>query len=349
MRNASRALLEAGFPSPGLAVAEVLGVDRGRLLWTPWAVPAKSKDERALQRLAIEFFGLPEAGDEAVLQLAREFGPLGLCEEHGAPMCHGFYGDIACAPSRREENPELALPPGKICPPKLEVGAVEGKHIYSEPTDRWRHWARHARSVLLLAEEGRRGELGSPNLWRDATIEFPKDLQDAVIKLAGALELWRKLAELQPTIAIGTDSQPAMRLWLVSASAQHPMGLDGRLEPATGFRGALFGSIALHLLLAASAGAGIAHCSNPECRRFYLPKKLPRADRANYCDVCQRNNAKQRLYDRRVNAAPRAHAEARKHSKAEAIPEIYPAGVPLSQALGTHKVGQKKAPKSKRS
>jgi hypothetical protein len=318
MSSAAKVLLEAGFPTPPLAVVEVLDVQDARLRWTPWTIA--NRNQRELQRLTVDFLECAEQSDGQILKLARWWGPLGLCEKHGAPMCHGHNGeDLTGFESLRVPTAQL----GRVCPPRLEPGVVNGNQlVYSEPVEEWRRWARRARSILLLAEQARQRQPGHPDYWRDLIGKepAPRDLESAVITLAGVLEFWRWAADMRPKIGVGPDGV-SLRLWLVSGSACAHPDTDGRLNTYSGLHGGLFGAIGLHLLLAASAGAGIAHCDH--CGRFYLPKKLPRADRPHYCQVCQQNHAKQRVYDQRENAAIRLAREMRRHKgPSSPIPEI---------------------------
>lgn len=309
MPHPIKVLAESGFPTPGLAVAEVLDISDGRLRWTPW--PVATRNERDLQSLVLRFIELPEAPDDQILKMARLFGPLGLCEKDNAPMCHGHNGeDVRGCESRRVETAQL----GVVCPPRMESDRNPGgRVIYSEPVEQWRVWARRARAALLLAEELRRGSPGKSEYWRDAlgpTSKPPTNQRDAAVMLAGLFELWRWAADLRPKMGLGPDGV-TLRMWIVSFPSSMVRGEDGGLYETVGYLGGLFGAIGLHLLLSASAGAGVAQCDY--CGHFYEPERFLRYDRRHYCRPCQKKGAKVTVYKRGQRSAKRVHAEARKH------------------------------------
>jgi hypothetical protein len=287
-------LFDASFPSPEIAVAEVRGIEGDSLCWRPQIVAVRS--EREVQGLLWDFVKLADSDDQEIETFARDWGPLGFCEKDSAPMCHGSLPGFE--PERRD-LPDLGL----VCPPHLVR-----KSVYSEPLARWRHHAKFARAILLLAGQLRRGEAGDPAAWhiilgREAE---PEDPQLARVSLAGAFTYWQWACDLKPVIA--APASGFLQLWLASGTATPFPDEQGKMQPVTGFRGGLIGALATHLMLATAGGQGLAYCSNPDCRRLYRPRRAPAARKLHFCDACGPKAAR-RLAKRRKRASERQGLE----------------------------------------
>jgi hypothetical protein len=267
--------LDKVFPAPGLAVAKVIGIRDGRLLWSPVVVATRS--EHDIHRLVYKFLEIEieDRSDDDILTFAQAFGPLGLCEKHGLPVCHGSSGEGDENPDLKSLHVAAAGIGANVCPPRMEEAGRDGSlPIYSEPIARWRAWSRHVRACLLLHDEIKKGQLGSPENWADMRVAPPKTWQEASVKLVGAYEIWRWAPDLR--LRAGFDLGGDLRYWLISFTGTPHTTDDGLMIQAAGYLGGLFGYIGTHLLLAPAPGAGIARCD--ECRRVYFLNRKPKTE-----------------------------------------------------------------------
>jgi hypothetical protein len=281
---------DASFPSPDIDVVEIVDVKNGSLLWRPQIVAVRT--EREIQRLLWEFVKLADSSDETIETFARKWGPLGLCEKHHAALCHdAIYDQPESKPALRQ-MPDLFFAP--ICPP-----SIERKGVYSEPIEHWRRYSRRAGALVRVAGHVRLGQTAAPTDWQILTgSDGP---ENPFVRLGGAFNLWAWLSDLRPTVAVHPRTG-TLQLCLVSHSANFLPDLQGRLGHAVGFRGGLFGALATHLLLATTGGAGLAFCSNPDCRTLYRPSRIPAAGKLHFCKDCGAKAAR-RLAKRRERGA----------------------------------------------
>lgn len=314
------------FPSLDIAVAKVLDIRSGGLRWTPHRL-SKPATGRQLGSFLAKFIEVREAGDEAILQLAREYGPLGLCAKHGAGIGHSpvwkvRYQEDGTAVRTALHAPALERVPrlGEVCAPQREglqiyADPTEQLETYSEPLDGWRHYAKCAFWLLLVEGQIRRKEPVNREAWRNLMGEEWTREGEPILRQA-AFEQWSRLhSDLRPFMAIPAAGQPPRPLY-VSFTATELPDEKGRLGPCWGFRGGLFGLLATHLMLAATGGASLYQCANPDCNVPFFDKLVVGALGGRYCPVCKRNGAKQRLFNRR-----RRHAHPRLHS-IENTPEL---------------------------
>jgi hypothetical protein len=252
------------------------------------------------------------------LELAHQFGPLGLCEKHGLPLCHGSNGE-------GDENPNLKSPHlaaeglgANICPPRLEPDVMKnGLPVYSEPIEGWRGWARRAVAQQLLHDELRHGGLGQSELWTQAagpSFKPPTNRQDATVQLISLFEIWRWAADVR--LKMGCDPDGTLRSWPVSFTSTF-VTTDGLINQSIGYLGGLFGFIGIHLMLAPAPGVGIAKCDG--CPRVYWLKRKPRSEPdatgrtpEHFCPNCRTRGTRVTHWKRGRRAASNAHAEARK-------------------------------------
>jgi hypothetical protein len=281
--------LQGSFPSPDIAVAEVAGVADGFLHWQPRMVALRR--ERELCGFLYQFVQVADASDADIERTAKEYGPLGLCERHGLPMCHRGQG--ALAPTLQDTD-DL----GTVCPP---IKVAQG---YLEAVEKWRDYAKLAAAILRLAAEVRRGEPGDADAWRVvAGIDHaPGPDELPLVKLAGAFTLWQWAADLRPMVA-AADTGGQLRLWLVSADAAPLPDEYGQMKPSMGHRGGLFAVLTTHLMLATAGGPGLSWCS--ACGTLFRPLRTPTRGKRSFCNECRETNARQRLHMRDVRSKPR--------------------------------------------
>ncbi len=263
-------LLADRLPAGTLVVPSWIELDEGqeRLLWSWHRTYPPYTQVRPDSRVLEGFVKLADAPAEKVLDYARRFGVLGICE-HGVPASH----------NRGPFPPQLG--PQTACRPLgyfdfLDRDRSEGLAARAcwEPVEVWWRFARQARAMLDIAahlhqDQRPRAESwrtlwasslgwteGEPEPWKDW------DSEDARRELADPLNMW---------LALGVA--PPLLRW------------EGSGPPAVLLGGGLFGTLAVQLMSAVTRTRGLSLCS--ECGDPYPPERQPRAGEKNYCQECR--------------------------------------------------------------
>ncbi len=176
----------------------------------------------------------------------------------------------------------------------------------------WRKRARAIRAFLNLKASLKRGELGAPSEWKILWPgKPPVDKNHAASFLAIATNLLLSEVGVQPALL------PVDNLLTISFLSGNffelvkAMCANENIGSWLGTPGILIAEIAVGAALALQEGVGWRHCSNPECRRLYRPKRHTPEGRLNFCPLCGKRAswrlAKQRrAAERRKAAAKRA-------------------------------------------
>jgi hypothetical protein len=192
-----------------------------------------------------EFVELAEGNDSKILEYARTWGVLELCQ-HGLPYMHGRPHEHFRLPP-----PDPAFrrrkPTSKCLPLGIERLAV------------WRFFSRQANALLRIAASLQQEKLGDSSDWalvlRDrvspkGNVESHRDCW------ADVVDSWMTLGDVRPHIDLISHS-------------------------ITWARTDLFGELAVQLALVGVRADGQVHCTN--CGRVYAPRKQIVRGGVHYC------------------------------------------------------------------
>ena len=230
------------------------------------------------------FVALADAPPEEVLNFARHWGILELCE-HNLPASHN-----APAHAPRATNTLVTW-----CHPRGWYDRT-GKYDGWEPLEVWRQFSRQARALLHIAARLHLGQVGLPEDWRLVYERSPspepapwwkQTVDGEKSKIADIVNEWLELGNVRVRTSWRPWRQPAPVVTLAG---------DG-----------LFGALACQLLLAINRTDGLAICSG--CGSPYCPSRRPRMDQRRYCPECRARKIPQRdtASDCRKDLSARRH------------------------------------------
>ena len=200
-----------------------------------------------------EFIQLAECNDTAILNYARTWGVLELCQHH-LPYLHG----------RPNEHLRLPLPDPTFTSRRLTTSQCFLLSV--EPLEVWRFFSRQTKALLRIAANLQQEALGEPDDWstvlRDG-VSPRKNVESHRTCWADAVDSWLTLGDMRPRI----DLMNHRITWA---------GAD------------LFGELAVQLALVGVRADGQVHCTN--CGRDYAPRKQIVRGGVHYCPNprCQR-------------------------------------------------------------
>jgi hypothetical protein len=236
------------------------------LRWMAWGCKGEPRLSPPVAGCLSNFIKLANAPSEEVIEFARVWGVLGICEHH-EPSTHRE----GCLPLGVGRNGLVA---GRLAPEPLSqwdrfavsarnvvlamIGPLEGRPTY-EKTEWWAHlgWIPSKRFPYD-------GDL------RDVKPQLTRD------EIAVEVSAWLVRAGLRLTTVWDADR----------GAFRHILGPDmGRSlgSPC----GHLFSVLAMQLAAAVSSPHGTYQCSNPTCRDLYTPERKPQEGREHYCLSCQ--------------------------------------------------------------
>ncbi len=227
-------------------------------------------DRAPTTRLINQFVRLADAPAEQVCSFAQRWGVLFVCKEHNLPMNHNqFVGD------RGLELTWAGPPIPRGCEPYTAPSPYNDGLTFLEPIERWRHYAREARAILMLAANLQRNTPRSAEDWCLLGEQFKKpDLASERRSLAGRINLWYGWGGVRPYFQ-----------WAGSAP---------RIQP---YSFGLFGTLAMQLGYIISHQHGVARCSH--CGEPYAPEtRTPTASKRNFCPECRQAKVPERLASR---------------------------------------------------
>jgi hypothetical protein len=193
-----------------------------------------------------EFIGLAECSDSEILNYARTWGVLELCQHH-LPYLHGSS----------HEHLRLPLPDPAFTSRRTTTS--ECFPLGTEPLEVWRFFSRQARALLRIAANLQQGTPGESDHWSLVLRDRVSPKQDVGRQRncwAAAVESWMTLGDVRPRI----DLMNHRITWA---------GTD------------LFGELAVQLALAGVRADGQVHCTI--CGRGYAPRKQIVRGGVHYC------------------------------------------------------------------
>jgi hypothetical protein len=248
-----------------------LRVESGLLLYDPpdsvmseRKFERKTKETKESSDLLEKFLRLATStDDQAILDYADCWGPLGLCV-HWLPSSHGDLIDLSWASERREQqglppSPFLALIPKKqkLRPSKRKFAphcdplVIDGE--WAESLEAWRWYAQTARRLLGKSADLSRHQQkqGRRHGWQE---------------VAFWLNDWLSLAPIQAHCMAVNDGL------MVGLRSQYS-------------RTALSAVLASHAMFAASRSRSLSTCSN--CGALHLPSVRIPSGKRTYCPRCR--------------------------------------------------------------
>jgi hypothetical protein len=218
-----------------------------------------------------KFVKLAEAPPEAILNYARTWGMLGVCERHNLPSAHNPPPFIV--------RPLAVGVSSDWCQPQWSND--EG---FRESVETWQGFSRLMRALLNIASDLHLNRQTCRGDWHSAFTESPGHL----VLLLNELEIenWR-FAREYPDMW----KEPSETQWQVVERIVNLMLEWGNVRPIfqvtkgtpsikLGSEG-LFGALVVQLMFAISRMDGFAICT--ACGEPYPPKRRPRIDQRNYC------------------------------------------------------------------
>jgi hypothetical protein len=193
-----------------------------------------------------EFIKLAECNDSEILNYARTWGVLELCQHH-LPYLH----------DSPHEHLRLPLPDSAFTSPKLTTSKCFP--LGTEPLDVWRFFSRQAKALLRIAANLQQETPGESDDWSVVLRDRDSPKQDVEAHRdcwADAVESWMTLGDVRPRIDL----------------------MNHRITWA---RTDLFGELAVQLALVGVRADGQVHCTN--CGRGYAPRKQIVRGGVHYC------------------------------------------------------------------
>jgi len=283
----------APFASGWIAPGEVR-IDGANLLST---MGRRINPDRKTQRaLLIRFANLKTKSDQEILDFAREWGVLGICE-HGRPAGHqltvlGNWTTPEALPEieravRNGLGFKIKLKKSTDLPrPFVEQACECPKQDgwFCEPLQKWRHYAEQMSAILKLAVEFRSGKIGTKEDWEIAMREWLIDNPGCDVygvdetatgrsKLAVIITHWLRVNDVRPVFEWSSTD----------------LGIKLR-SPALG-NWFLLPVLAMQLMLEVSNSLQVAMCSG--CNEPFLLDRGQSLHRNSYCQQCRKRRIPQ--------------------------------------------------------
>ena len=270
-------------------------------------------DHRTMRNALRDFLNLVDARDQALLEYARTWGKLGLCEKHGLPMGHQTKtSNVASDHYISESGCESKSRGDWVC----------------EPLQRWRHYSRHMRSVVSLAVALHKAKPASEDdqiaygaETRQCEFVLKKGPSEQVTvnvsdQVPGRGEDWRIVLEdfaatsisgLDPVLVGRSVLSKVINRWLDITGVrpvfwwgdEYGFVLQGSTSPS------LLPRLAVQLMLEVSRSPDYALCQGPGCTRVFLLRKGQNSSRRTYCAECGKKVAQAEAIKRYQNAERR--------------------------------------------
>jgi hypothetical protein len=256
------------FPTSRAFVPPRIELKDGDLRW--WRHYADRRHpygrEQSPRGMLDAFVGLDVPGD--VLQFARRYGPLALCD-HGKPATHNWTAEKpGCYPKDWQQG---------IC---------------REPLERWFYYVREARATLLIAAALHQVEGGPEDAWQVLLERYEGD------------DMTLAVAQRAKDSAAGRQSLvcEAVNSWLALANARFSLGWKDGKKPNLSLRGTTFTVLATQMMFAIARAHRLAICD--ACSHPYLREgRAPQSGRLNFCSKCSgtkmANTIRQQAYRKR--------------------------------------------------
>jgi len=232
-----------------------------------------------------EFVRLSNAPASKIVEYARKWGVLGVCEQHGLPGNHsdwrGAFASTCSAPTLAGESLGSNDP----------LAWHESPEQFAwEPLAEWRLFARKAQAMIAIGSSLHHGGPVDERYWHDLHAPYPKEVVPpppssalmTQIDLSGRVTQWLRMAGISPEY-----------IWLYGE------GPKLRFQPH-----GLFGALGLALGTALAQKYGTAICSY--CHTQYFPSRQPTVGRRRFCPDCRKAKIPEALAGKERDARSRA-------------------------------------------
>ena len=226
-------------------------------------IDRKVRPQRAMLR---KFVTLGAADASMIVAYAKQWGVLGVCEQHHVPGDHSSWDSGAfvstCTVASLEK---VSLSPND----PVEWHNHPDSFAW-EPLETWRIFARIFRAIITISNGVQNGGPVDAKYWTDLyAASIPNDIpprpnNNQTVALAVSIEIskWLKVAGASPEYS-----------WSPGASRL-------QFQPH-----GLFGALVLALAASLSASNNVAICFH--CKREYFPERQPRATGRHFCEECR--------------------------------------------------------------
>jgi hypothetical protein len=224
------------------------------------------------------FIRLFEKTSEGILEYAKRWGVLGICEEHAFPTGHG-------CPSRG--GPRISV---RHAWKYSDAELLSGQD--GDPILAWRQFSEAANSVLRIHAHLNARERPEEELWKLALRPGPHPAFRSVL---GDVD-WSSAPWWNREFDVQCLTDLCINRWMRYGGV-HPQ-LDPRNGSIRFTTDGLFGAIAVQLLLIVGGSDGWVICSNPECWHIYPSPRKPKAGQRHFCPGCRRTGVPKKFADR---------------------------------------------------
>ena len=285
-----------------------LDMDGDRLLWRRWEGKNQDNVVHPGPGLLEDFIRLGESQAEDILNYARRWGVLLLCE-HDWPAIHSHISRFPYLSFTRVPQSNT------VCYPRGYEGGTG--NLCWEPLQPWRRFSRRARAILAIANQLYKNELGSEKDWwdlmgREGPMPEKDDSGPSLDEIVKEDRGWTDeqfLSHKREDEKIKLTN--SVREWLSLASLH--LDFDWYEEVAR-FKlttSGLFGALAMQIALAVSRRSGLGLCSH--CGKVEMVERQPRADKNFYCKECRTNQASKRQAYKRYDQTRRKKRKKNSH------------------------------------
>ncbi len=290
-----------------------VGIDLNgpRIVWS--AAQASSYNSPPIGECLDGFIRLANAPTEKVLQYARRWGVLALCDEHGMPVTHGCgnhpLGEFCHLQVREWEGERPSLRCDRETWRKWTSLEPLDADWYWEPINGWQAYSRLFKAILRVASRvsvGLLADVDDVQLlatyaatvldWDDTRLDPEQLDQQAGVTFAltpGNLRGIFADAEFQRDLVVAVtdallgmaDFIPRMEWIPGSESPAVVIGEQADDRQGLGASARLFPSLVMRLCAVLQSPYGIYLCD--DCGEPFTPeKRRPRGDRRQFCQLC---------------------------------------------------------------
>lgn len=297
--------LDRSFPSGGWDVPDSVGIDGDRIVWK---MARNTLDRKHIDAppadLLSSFLSLDVDKPKDICAYARKYGILeiGTCGRPTTGHKHKSNPPIYRVGNKLiYEHPLYGHSEYSACK-RIGIEIDPDRMSYSgwEPLGAWRYYVRRARAILNLAANIRRKKLATRSDIATLVDQIPESEEEVM----AWLDVPRIKEDLFKEYNSGEFNTLDYHRILGSGA------LNEWIDLASNFAGLRFsfmwrgdgakyyldtnhfGALGLQLGLAIAQSNSLATCSG--CGSSYIPKRRPRSDQRNYCNVCRKRMIPQR-------------------------------------------------------
>lgn len=247
--------------------------------------------------------------DESILAYARKWGVLGLCE-HRLPFGHNWGPSLPLYSKKHRapyetENERYTRGRGPCGTGYSHASGVNGR----EPLEVWRHFAKQALALLIIAEDLNAGELtledkvqGSDLEWHLATMGMPKAMALSINRflVSNVVNEWLALGAVRPFL-VWEMTNEALNLVKRHNKGVAPNRVREFARPRPAIALAtqnpcnLFTVLATQLMFRIGGPNRMGHCA--ACKQWFEPEagnRGPKRNQRNFCPECRLKGEPQR-------------------------------------------------------